>query len=45
MKSWVPRVKNLSEQTETVQVFFNNCYSDYAQTNASTFIELLDEDL
>ncbi len=38
---WVPRIKRLAEQTESVHVLMNNCYSDYAVRNARQMIELL----
>src|SRR4029453_1281896 len=44
LAEWAPKLRALAEQTEQTQVFMNNCYSDYAQRNASTLIELLDED-
>ena len=44
LAEWAPRLKELAAQTETTQVFMNNCYSDYAQRNATTLIDLLGED-
>ncbi|HET6533420.1 MAG TPA: DUF72 domain-containing protein [Actinoplanes sp.] len=44
LAEWAPRLTELAAQTDTTHVLFNNCYSDYAQRNASTFIELLGED-
>jgi uncharacterized protein YecE (DUF72 family) len=44
LAEWAPRLKELAAQTDSTHVLFNNCYSDYAQRNASTFIELLGED-
>ncbi|GAA2647025.1 DUF72 domain-containing protein [Paractinoplanes durhamensis] len=38
---WAPRLHDLAEKTDRTQIFLNNCYSDYAQRNASTLIELL----
>jgi len=44
LREWAPRLRALADRTETTQVFLNNCYSDYAQRNATTLIDLLDED-
>jgi uncharacterized protein YecE (DUF72 family) len=44
LREWVPRLRELANDAETVQVFMNNCYSDYAQTNAQTLIDLLTSD-
>jgi len=44
LREWAPRLRALADRTETTQVFLNNCYSDYAQRNAATLIDLLDED-
>jgi len=43
LREWVPRLRGLADEARTTQVFMNNCYSDYAQRNAGTLIELLDE--
>ena len=44
LREWAPRLRALARRTQTTQVFMNNCYSDYAQRNAATLIDLLDED-
>jgi uncharacterized protein YecE (DUF72 family) len=44
LAEWVPRLKALAAETDRTQVFMNNCYTDYAQRNATTLIELLGED-
>ena len=44
LAGWAPRLKELAAQTDRTQVFMNNCYTDYAQRNAATLIELLGED-
>jgi len=41
LREWAPRLRELANDAETVQVFMNNCYQDYAQTNAQTLIDLL----
>ena len=43
LEEWAPKLQKLADETETTQVFMNNCYTDYAQRNASTLIELLSE--
>ncbi|MFI7603169.1 DUF72 domain-containing protein [Actinoplanes sp. NPDC049681] len=42
LQEWAPKLRALADETTTTQVFMNNCYSDYAQRNATTLIELLD---
>jgi uncharacterized protein YecE (DUF72 family) len=41
---WVPKLKQLAAETAQTHVLMNNCYSDYAQRNATTLIDLLGED-
>jgi uncharacterized protein YecE (DUF72 family) len=41
LREWAPHVKELGNQAETVHALMNNCYRDYAQTNASTLASLL----
>jgi len=43
LREWVPRLRGLADEAQTTQVFMNNCYSDYAQKNAGTLIELLED--
>jgi len=43
LEEWAPKLAGLADQAERTQVYFNNCYSNYAQTNASTLIELLED--
>jgi uncharacterized protein YecE (DUF72 family) len=42
LQEWAPKLKALAGEAEVTQVFMNNCYTDYAQRNAATLIELLD---
>jgi uncharacterized protein YecE (DUF72 family) len=42
LSEWAPKLRALADEAGRTQVFMNNCYSDYAQRNASTLIELLD---
>jgi uncharacterized protein YecE (DUF72 family) len=44
LAEWVPKLKGLAAETDRTHVLTNNCYSDYAQRNAATLIELLGED-
>jgi uncharacterized protein YecE (DUF72 family) len=41
LREWVPRIRRLADQTESVHVLMNNCYSDYAVRNAREMIALL----
>ena len=41
LKSWVPKLQSLSAGATQTHVLMNNCYSDYAQTNAEELTTLL----
>lgn len=41
LAEWAPRVRQLSEQARETHALLNNCYRDYAQTNAQQLIDLL----
>jgi len=41
---WAPKLRELADSTGETHVLFNNCYSDYAQTNAAQLVEELDLD-
>src|SRR5437867_5353954 len=41
LKEWVPRIESLAGEADEVQVLMNNCYADYAVTNAKRLAELL----
>ena len=43
LAQWAPKLKDLAAEARTTHVFLNNCYTDYAQRNASTLIDLLGE--
>jgi uncharacterized protein YecE (DUF72 family) len=43
LAEWAPRLRALADRTDRTQVFMNNCYSDYAQRNASQLIDLLED--
>ena len=44
LREWAPKLRALAGEAATTHVFMNNCYSDYAQRNATTLIELLNQD-
>jgi uncharacterized protein YecE (DUF72 family) len=41
LQEWVPRIESLAEGADEVQVLMNNCYSDFAVTNAKRLAQLL----
>jgi uncharacterized protein YecE (DUF72 family) len=41
LKEWAPKVTGLARDAETTHVVFNNCYREYAQTNAQQLAALL----
>jgi uncharacterized protein YecE (DUF72 family) len=41
LAEWAPRLRQLAGEATTTHVLFNNCYSDYAQTNAQHLVDLL----
>jgi uncharacterized protein YecE (DUF72 family) len=41
LQEWAPRLRDLAARAGTTQVLMNNCYADYAQTNARQLIDLL----
>ncbi|GAA1775688.1 DUF72 domain-containing protein [Luedemannella helvata] len=41
LKKWAPKLRELAGEAGTTHVLMNNCYSDYAQRNASTLLDLL----
>jgi uncharacterized protein YecE (DUF72 family) len=41
LREWAPKIRGLAEEADTTNVLFNNCYRDYAQTNAQRLAELL----
>jgi len=41
LAGWAPRIRDLAGQARTTHVVFNNCYRDYAQTNARELAGLL----
>jgi uncharacterized protein YecE (DUF72 family) len=43
LRDWAPKLRELADETEQTHVLMNNCYRDYAQTNAATLADLLEE--
>ncbi|HEY1920660.1 MAG TPA: DUF72 domain-containing protein [Streptosporangiaceae bacterium] len=41
MRDWAPKIAALARDAKTTHVAFNNCYRDYAQTNARQLADLL----
>ena len=41
LEEWVPRIRTLAQESDEVQVLMNNCYADFAVTNAKKMAELL----
>lgn len=41
LAEWAPKLRGLADGTAQTHVLLNNCYSDYAQRNASALIDLL----
>jgi uncharacterized protein YecE (DUF72 family) len=41
LEEWVPRIRRLSEESETTHVVMNNCYQDYAQRNGAQLAQML----
>ncbi len=44
LAQWAPKLRQLADETEQAHVLMNNCYSDYAQRNATKLIDLLAEE-
>ncbi|MER5333693.1 DUF72 domain-containing protein [Micromonospora sp. NPDC002717] len=42
LRDWAPKLRELADTAERTHVLLNNCYRDYAQTNAATLAGLLD---
>lgn len=43
LRTWLPAIRAVSEQTEAVHLVFNNCYGNYATTNAMEMAALIVE--
>ncbi|MGH2718142.1 MAG: DUF72 domain-containing protein [Actinomycetota bacterium] len=42
LEAWAPKIRELASQSREVHVLMNNCYRDYAVTNARQLSSLLD---
>ncbi|MEU8114188.1 DUF72 domain-containing protein [Micromonospora sp. NPDC048986] len=42
LADWAPKLRELADEAGQTHVLMNNCYRDYAQTNATTLAGLLD---
>jgi uncharacterized protein YecE (DUF72 family) len=41
LRSWVPKLEKLAQETAQTHVLMNNCRGDYAQRNAATLMDFL----
>ena len=41
LREWAPRIRSLAAELDTTHVLLNNCYRDYAQTNARQLADLI----
>jgi uncharacterized protein YecE (DUF72 family) len=41
LEDWAPKLQELAAKADTTHVLWNNCYRDYAQTNAQRLVDLL----
>ena len=41
LKSWLPMIRTVAEQAREIHLVFNNCYGNYATTNALEMAALL----
>jgi uncharacterized protein YecE (DUF72 family) len=41
LREWLPMIRAISEQTEEVHLVFNNCYGNYATTNAMEMASMI----
>ncbi|MET8093580.1 DUF72 domain-containing protein [Micromonospora sp. NPDC005220] len=44
LADWAPKLRELADEARQTHVLMNNCYRDYAQTNAKTLADLLNVD-
>jgi uncharacterized protein YecE (DUF72 family) len=44
LRPWAPRLRELAQRTQQTHVLLNNCYRNYAQTNARQLAQLLAAD-
>jgi uncharacterized protein YecE (DUF72 family) len=41
LKSWAPKLQQMSQETAQTHILMNNCRGDYAQRNAATLMDFL----
>jgi len=44
LAGWAPKLHELADAVGETHVLMNNCYSDYAQRDASQLLDLLSSD-
>jgi uncharacterized protein YecE (DUF72 family) len=44
LKDWAPKLRSLADDTGETHVLMNNCYSDYAQRNATRLLDFLNDE-
>lgn len=44
LRTWAPKLRQLSTEATQTHILMNNCYADYAQTNAADLADLLGVD-
>lgn len=45
LKDWLPKIKHLSESTDELYLFFNNCHAGHAAENALRMQDMIQSDL
>ncbi len=45
LREWVPRIREAAEATREMHILMNNCYANYASTNARELAAMLDSEL
>ena len=45
LREWVPRIREAAEATREMHILMNNCYANYASTNARELAAMLDFEL
>jgi uncharacterized protein YecE (DUF72 family) len=43
LESWLPKIQAVAEQAREIHLVFNNCYGNYATTNALEMARLLSD--
>jgi uncharacterized protein YecE (DUF72 family) len=45
LRCWIPKIKHISDNTEELLIFFNNCHAGHATRNALKMQDMLQSDL